>query len=231
VLSNRPPDYAGAQHGPNRPDLKLEQSSDPGNAQTAQGLKQSSAPSVSPPIVARQPIALAANRQWDDNFTSQVTPRGDKFILPRGFPCNFFPRRHSKVAYHRILRGGRSNHPAFPNPAEHIRANPNRGQKFMKNQLNAVLLSAALAGLAGGSAVAAHAATQTSANANSAKVMRAGLRYSGSNYDTAKHSCKGKNDCKGQGGCKSGDNGCSGKNSCKGKGGCATDGSQMPGLV
>jgi hypothetical protein len=99
----------------------------------------------------------------------------------------------------------------------------------MKNQLNAMLLTAALAGLAGGSAVAAHAATtQTSVNPTSAKVMKAGLRYSGSNFDTAKHSCKGKNDCKGQGGCKSGDNGCSGKNSCKGKGGCATDGSPMP---
>ncbi len=58
--------------------------------------------------------------------------------------------------------------------------------------------------------------------------MKAGLRYSGTNYDTAKHSCKGKNDCKGQGGCKSSDNGCKGKNSCKGKGGCATDGSKMP---
>jgi len=101
----------------------------------------------------------------------------------------------------------------------------------MKNQFNAMLLTAALAGLAGGSAVAAHAATPTSATASSAKIMKAGLRYSGSNFDTAKHSCKGKNDCKGQGGCKAGDNGCSGKNSCKGKGGCATDGSQKPGLA
>jgi hypothetical protein len=100
----------------------------------------------------------------------------------------------------------------------------------MKNQIHAVLLSAALAGLSGGSAVAAHAATQGPATASSAKVMKAGLRTS-TNYDTAKHSCKGKNDCKGQGGCKSSDNGCSGKNSCKGKGGCATDGSQMPGLA
>ena len=98
----------------------------------------------------------------------------------------------------------------------------------MKNQINAVILSAALAGLSGGCAVAAHAATQTNATASSAKIMQAGLRYSGSNVDTAKHSCKGKNDCKGQGGCKSGDNGCSGKNSCKGKGGCATDGSKPP---
>ncbi|MGB6719958.1 MAG: hypothetical protein WBE72_04120 [Terracidiphilus sp.] len=98
----------------------------------------------------------------------------------------------------------------------------------MKNQLNAMLLTAALAGLAGGTAIAAHAATRGSAGANSVKVIKAGLRYSGVSSDTAKHSCKGKNDCKGQGGCKSSDNGCKGKNSCKGKGGCATDGSKMP---
>ncbi len=101
----------------------------------------------------------------------------------------------------------------------------------MKNQFNALLLTAALAGLAGGTTIAAHASSQnagqSAARANSAKVLMAGLRYSGS-ADTAKHSCKGKNDCKGQGGCKSGDNGCKGKNSCKGKGGCATDGSKMP---
>jgi hypothetical protein len=98
----------------------------------------------------------------------------------------------------------------------------------MKNQFNALLLSAALAGLTGGTTIAAHASSQNAARANSAKVLKAGLRYTGS-ADAAKHSCKGKNDCKGQGGCKSSDNGCSGKNSCKGKGGCATDGSPMPG--
>ena len=101
----------------------------------------------------------------------------------------------------------------------------------MKNQLNALLLTAALSGLVGGTAVAAQAATQGSPTAHTAKVMKAGLRLSSTNADTAKHSCKGKNDCKGQGGCKSSDNGCKGKNSCKGKGGCATDGSKMPGLV
>jgi len=85
VLCNRPPDDAGAQHGPNRPYVKLEQGSDPGNALTAQGLKQSNAPNVSPPIVARQPIALVTNRKWDDNFLGQVTARSDKFILPCGF--------------------------------------------------------------------------------------------------------------------------------------------------
>ena len=98
----------------------------------------------------------------------------------------------------------------------------------MKNQFNALLLTAALAGLAGGTAVAAHAATQGTAQANQVKVAKAGLRYTSSSQDTAKHSCKGKNDCKGQGGCSSSDNGCKGKNSCKGKGGCATDGSNQP---
>ena len=101
----------------------------------------------------------------------------------------------------------------------------------MKNQLNALLLTAALSGLVGGTSVAAQTATQGQASMHSARVMKAGLRYSRSLSDTAKHSCKGKNDCKGQGGCKSSDNGCSGKNSCKGKGGCATDGSPMPKFV
>ena len=98
----------------------------------------------------------------------------------------------------------------------------------MKNQLNALLLTAALSGLIGGTSVAAHAATQNTAKASSLKAAKAGLRYTAQDKDTTKHSCKGKNDCKGQGGCKSSDNGCSGKNSCKGKGGCATDGSPMP---
>ena len=99
----------------------------------------------------------------------------------------------------------------------------------MKNQLNALLLTAALSGLVGGTTLAAHAATPGSATG---KIVKAGLRYSDTNAANAdKHSCKGKNDCKGKGGCKSSDNGCKGKNSCKGKGGCATDGSKMPGLV
>jgi hypothetical protein len=92
----------------------------------------------------------------------------------------------------------------------------------MKNQLNALLLTAALSGLIGGTSVAAQA--QTTAKAPSVKAAKAGLRYTA--QDTTKHSCKGKNDCKGQGGCKASDNGCKGKNSCKGKGGCATDGSK-----
>jgi hypothetical protein len=99
----------------------------------------------------------------------------------------------------------------------------------MKNQLNALLLTAALSGLVGGTSIAAHAAAPGSSSSNSPVLVKAGLRYDGINAKTTKHSCKGKNDCKGQGGCKSSDNGCKGKNSCKGKGGCATDGSKMPG--
>ncbi len=100
----------------------------------------------------------------------------------------------------------------------------------MKNHLNTILLTAALAGLSGGTTIAAHAQTANGYNGtNTVKAFNAGFRYAG--QDTTKHSCKGKNDCKGQGGCKSSDNGCKGKNSCKGKGGCATDGSQPPSLI
>ncbi len=101
----------------------------------------------------------------------------------------------------------------------------------MKNQLNALLLTAALSGLVGGTSVAAQAATsQPASQGASAKAFaaKAGLRYIGQDQPPAKHSCKGKNDCKGTGGCKTSDNGCKGKNSCKGKGGCATDGSTPP---
>ena len=96
----------------------------------------------------------------------------------------------------------------------------------MKNKLNAMLLTAALSGLIGGTSVAAQAATH-GPSANSVKAAKVGMRLTSADKPP-KHSCKGNNDCKGQGGCKSSDNGCKGKNSCKGKGGCATDGSKMP---
>ena len=96
----------------------------------------------------------------------------------------------------------------------------------MKNQLNALLLTAALSGLIGGTSLAAQTASQGSAKSPTVKMAKAGLRYTA--QDQTKHSCKGKNDCKGQGGCKTSDKGCKGKNSCKGKGGCATDGSKHP---
>ena len=98
----------------------------------------------------------------------------------------------------------------------------------MKNQVNAFVLSAALAGLMGGATVAAHASSPVQGG-TSVQAFKAGVQRT--SMDAAKHSCKGKNDCKGQGGCKSSDNGCKGKNSCKGKGGCATDGSKMPSVV
>jgi hypothetical protein len=96
-------------------------------------------------------------------------------------------------------------------------------------KLNAMLLTAALSGLIGGTSVSAQAATNGS-NGPSVKAAKAGVMLT-QNAKPPKHSCKGKNDCKGQGGCKSSDNGCKGKNSCKGKGGCATDGSPMPKAV
>jgi hypothetical protein len=104
----------------------------------------------------------------------------------------------------------------------------------MKTSLNALLLSAALTGMVGGTIAAAQPVsnsnnnTKTTASTNAAT---AGVRLAGFDQDKAKHSCKGKNDCKGQGGCKASDNGCKGKNSCKGKGGCATDGSKPPKVV
>jgi hypothetical protein len=99
----------------------------------------------------------------------------------------------------------------------------------MKNQLNALLLTAALSGLVGGTSVAANAATNP--NPSKTTVAKAGLLRASQDTPPAKHSCKGKNDCKGTGGCKSSDNGCKGKNSCKGKGGCATDGSKPPSAI
>jgi len=100
----------------------------------------------------------------------------------------------------------------------------------MKNSLNALLLTAALTGLVGGTMAAAQPAQNGSAKTTSAKASAAGFRLTGM-ADKDKHSCKGKNDCKGKGGCKAGDNGCKGKNSCKGKGGCATDGSKPPSTI
>ncbi len=77
-----------------------------------------------------------------------------------------------------------------------------------------------MAGLLGGAAIRAEAATANS----SSSTFGAGTLAD--DTDAGKHSCAGKNSCKGQGGCKTSDNGCKAKNSCKGKGGCATDGSK-----
>ncbi len=101
----------------------------------------------------------------------------------------------------------------------------------MKNSLNALLLTAALTGMVGGTMAAAQPVQNNSGSkTTSVKASAAGYRMVGMD-DKDKHACKGKNDCKGKGGCKTGDNGCKGKNSCKGKGGCATDGSKPPKTV
>jgi hypothetical protein len=98
-----------------------------------------------------------------------------------------------------------------------------------RNQFNALLLTAALSGLAGGTSVAAKAASNGSPRVSA---TTAGLLYTADdNKKVEKHACKGKNTCKGNGGCSTGDQGCKGKNTCKGKGGCATDGSKPPKAV
>ena len=96
----------------------------------------------------------------------------------------------------------------------------------MKISKSSLVLTAAFAGLVGGTMNRVNAAP---VNGHSGINLASSVALPGTTpgfADTAKHACKGKNSCKGQGGCASGDNGCKGKNSCKGKGGCATDGSK-----
>jgi hypothetical protein len=91
----------------------------------------------------------------------------------------------------------------------------------MTTSMKSMCLTAAVAGLLGGTAVRMQAQPVAS------QVAGANLAVSGALMGAAsqapqtakpKHSCKGKNACKGQG--------ADGKNSCKGKGSCATDGSK-----
>jgi hypothetical protein len=104
----------------------------------------------------------------------------------------------------------------------------------MKNSMKTMMVTAAVSGLLGGTAVRLQAAQTTPGTERTAKVSASTAKtgkvsVSRVSYDDQdKHSCKGKNDCKGKGGCKSSANGCKGKNDCKGKGGCATDGSTPP---
>jgi hypothetical protein len=99
----------------------------------------------------------------------------------------------------------------------------------MKNSVKALMLTAALTGMVGGTNAFAQPSSNGSSNTStSVNAATPGVVLTGMNAAKDKHACKGKNDCKGKGGCKSSDNGCKGKNSCKGKGGCATDGSKPP---
>ena len=94
----------------------------------------------------------------------------------------------------------------------------------MKISKSSMVLTAAFAGLLGGTMNRVNAAP---VNGNTGVSMSAAVALGQSTgfADVEKHACKGKNSCKGNGGCSSSDNGCKAKNSCKGKGGCATDGS------
>jgi hypothetical protein len=99
----------------------------------------------------------------------------------------------------------------------------------MKISKSSLVLTAAFAGLLGGTMTRVNAMTTTNSGSNrtSSRAVAGQLASSIVQDDsTDKHACKGKNSCKGKGGCSTGDNGCKGKNSCKGKGGCATDGSK-----
>jgi hypothetical protein len=96
----------------------------------------------------------------------------------------------------------------------------------MKISKSSLVMTAAFAGLLGGTMNRVNAASlATGLSLSSAAATSAGQTLGFDDKKTEKHACKGKNSCKGNGGCSSGDNGCKGKNSCKGKGGCATDGS------
>ncbi len=98
----------------------------------------------------------------------------------------------------------------------------------MKISKSSMVLTAAFAGLLGGTMNRVNAATTVNGNTGVKLASSSALAGQTVNFDdkVEKHACKGKNSCKGKGGCSTGDNGCKAKNSCKGKGGCATDGSK-----
>jgi hypothetical protein len=109
------------------------------------------------------------------------------------------------------------------------RSSHHRKETNMKLSHKSLVLSAAMAGLLGG--------TLTRANATPSS-MQDTSKSAQTTKKVEKHACAGKNSCKGNGGCAtdgSKDNkaaaagitekhACAGKNSCKGNGGCATDG-------
>ena len=87
----------------------------------------------------------------------------------------------------------------------------------MKISKNSLMLSAAFAGLIGGTA--ARAAQPQS---NPLAFSTGSLAEPADKKEIEKHACKGMNSCKANGG---GSKAEWGKNECKGKGACATDGS------
>jgi hypothetical protein len=93
----------------------------------------------------------------------------------------------------------------------------------MTKSMKSMCLTAAVAGMLGGTAALSHAQPiaghLSGANAAVSSAI-AGTASFAQDPEKPKHACKGQNACKGQG--------ADGKNSCKGKGSCATDGSKPP---
>jgi hypothetical protein len=93
----------------------------------------------------------------------------------------------------------------------------------MTKSMKSMCLTAAVAGMLGGTASISHAQPiaghLSGANAAVSSAI-AGTASFATDPEKPKHACKGQNACKGQG--------ADGKNSCKGKGSCATDGSKPP---
>ena len=93
----------------------------------------------------------------------------------------------------------------------------------MTNSMKSICLTAAVAGLLGGTTIRMQAQPVAGHTSETSVAVASGIAGAASQAtDTAKpkHACKGQNACKGQG--------ADGKNSCKGKGSCATDGSKPP---
>ena len=80
----------------------------------------------------------------------------------------------------------------------------------MNRTTRTLIISAAMTGLAAGSAL-----TMTGCSSGNAG-QSSGQNSQYQDY-LNKHDCKGQNSCKGQGGCKTSDMGCKGKNGCKGE--------------
>jgi hypothetical protein len=92
----------------------------------------------------------------------------------------------------------------------------------MKIKTSSLVLTAAFAGLLGGTMARLNAAPSQGVSSPTFSAL-AGNFADDTKKDIEKHACKGQNSCKGQGG---GNKKEWGKNSCKGQGACATDGSK-----
>jgi hypothetical protein len=90
----------------------------------------------------------------------------------------------------------------------------------MKINKNSLVLTAAFAGLLGGTMTRLTAAPTSGSSIQTLSTIAG---FADDKKEIEKHACKGLNSCKGNGG---GDKKQWGKNECKGKGACATDGSK-----